>query len=111
MNQLPSLPEDTVMSEPEATVRRFRMKQEGQLVAKLLRALPLTVPSPFHFYSLSLPRSKTKSGAARGTLTTIRLGPGDDAAVLSPSGKSDLVLSCDAFIEGVHFQIKTHPAH
>jgi thiamine-monophosphate kinase len=86
------------------------MKQEGQLVAKLLRALPLTVPSPFHFSSLSLPRSKTKSGAARGTLTTIRLGPGDDAAVLSPSGKSDLVLSCDAFIEGVHFQIKTHPA-
>ena len=39
----------------------------------------------------------------------VRLGPGDDAAVLSPSGERDLVLSCDAFIEGIHFRPETHP--
>jgi thiamine-monophosphate kinase len=41
--------------------------------------------------------------------TGLHLGIGDDAAVLSSGGKNDWVLSCDAFLEGVHFLAKTHP--
>jgi thiamine-monophosphate kinase len=40
----------------------------------------------------------------------LRLGIGDDSAILSPGGRSDWVLSCDAFLEGVHFLAKAHPA-
>ena len=32
------------------------------------------------------------------------LGPGDDAAVLRPSGSHDLVATTDAFVEGRHFE-------
>jgi thiamine-monophosphate kinase len=39
----------------------------------------------------------------------LRLGIGDDGAIISCGGKSDWVLSCDAFLEGVHFLAKTHP--
>jgi thiamine-monophosphate kinase len=41
--------------------------------------------------------------------STLRLGPGDDAAILSPAREADLILSCDAFIENVHFDRKAHP--
>lgn len=41
--------------------------------------------------------------------SAIRLGIGDDAAILAPSGRSEWVLTCDAFLEGVHFLAKTHP--
>jgi thiamine-monophosphate kinase len=41
---------------------------------------------------------------------TLRLGIGDDAAVISPGGGSDWVLSSDAFLEGVHFLANRHPA-
>jgi thiamine-monophosphate kinase len=91
------------------------MKQERQLVEKILRAFRFTVPSPFDSSSLSSRRSNIKQAAGRALGVTrrgsasIRLGPGDDAAILSASRKSDVVLSCDAFIEGVHFQVKTHP--
>jgi thiamine-monophosphate kinase len=39
----------------------------------------------------------------------LRLGIGDDAAVLSPGGRTEWVVSCDTFLEGVHFRAKTHP--
>jgi thiamine-monophosphate kinase len=39
----------------------------------------------------------------------LKLGPGDDAAVLS-SGNSDWVLTCDQFLEGTHFLADVHPA-
>ena len=38
------------------------------------------------------------------------LGIGDDAAVLRPSGRVDCVLTCDAFLENVHFLPAVHPA-
>jgi thiamine-monophosphate kinase len=38
-----------------------------------------------------------------------RLGIGDDSAILAPNGSKDWVLSCDAFLEGVHFLAKVHP--
>jgi thiamine-monophosphate kinase len=33
----------------------------------------------------------------------VRLGPGDDAAVLAPSGEREIVVSTDAWVDGVHF--------
>ncbi len=46
----------------------------------------------------------------RFAFKSVRIGPGDDAAILAPSGETDWVLSCDAFLENVHFGRRTHPA-
>jgi thiamine-monophosphate kinase len=86
------------MSLSDATGRKFRMKQEGQLIEKILRGLG----------------SKTYSSISASRLRALRpmpitLGPGDDAAVLRPSGRTELVLTCDASLEGVHFRRDTHP--
>ncbi len=63
------------------------MMHESHLVEKIARAL-----------------SSDSRGAAR-----LRLGIGDDGAILSPAGRADWVLSCDAFLENVHFRANTHP--
>src|ERR1700721_3170072 len=105
-----------LMSVLGATGRRFRMKQERQLVEKILRALRSRKVSAFR--SPDLNPSKNSLGAPASTGRTradrassqVRLGAGDDAAILSPSSKTDLVMSCDAFLEGTHFRMKTHPA-
>src|SRR6202045_111828 len=39
----------------------------------------------------------------------LRLGIGDDAAIIAPSGRAEWVLTCDQFLEGVHFVADTHP--
>ncbi len=39
----------------------------------------------------------------------LRLGVGDDAAILRPVTGTEWALSCDQFIEGVHFLIDLHP--
>ncbi len=39
----------------------------------------------------------------------LRVGIGDDAAVVRPSPGSEWVLTCDQFIEGVHFLGNSHP--
>jgi thiamine-monophosphate kinase len=90
------------------------MKQESQLVEKILRSLRLNSTSSFSGSHLSWdrrspgPRSRS---AKRGSVlaTSVTLGPGDDAAVIAPSGKTELVLTCDASLEGVHFRRDTHP--
>jgi thiamine-monophosphate kinase len=41
--------------------------------------------------------------------SALRLGIGDDAAILAPTSRGEWVLTCDAFLEGVHFLAKTHP--
>jgi thiamine-monophosphate kinase len=41
--------------------------------------------------------------------TDLRLGIGDDAAIISPRSGTEWVLTCDAFLEDVHFHRKTHP--
>jgi thiamine-monophosphate kinase len=66
------------------------MHKEDQLVERITRKVP------------SIPGHR-----ASGVL---RLGIGDDSATLSPGGRNDWVLSCDAFLEGVHFLAKGHPA-
>jgi thiamine-monophosphate kinase len=45
------------------------------------------------------------------SVSTLRLGVGDDAAVVAAHPHSDWVVSSDAFLEGVHFWADTHPAH
>jgi thiamine-monophosphate kinase len=74
------------------------MKQERQLIEKILRGLG----------------SKSGSSFSASRLTAVRplpitLGPGDDAAVIRPSAKTALVLTCDASLEGVHFRRDFHP--
>ena len=65
------------------------MHNEDQLVERIVR----TVPSVLE----------------RRGKNTLGLGIGDDAAVLSPHSHKDWVLSCDAFLEGVHFLPNAHP--
>jgi thiamine-monophosphate kinase len=65
------------------------MDRESKLVAKIARAFP------------------SRAGGRRDA--ALRLGIGDDAAVIASRANHDWVLSCDAFIEGVHFLAKTHP--
>ena len=66
------------------------MHKEDQLVDRIARKVPSIV--------------------GRRALGALRLGIGDDSAILSPDGRKDWVLSCDAFLEGVHFLAKAHPA-
>jgi thiamine-monophosphate kinase len=47
---------------------------------------------------LALIRDWTETSAGR-----VRLGPGDDAAILAPSGDREIVVSTDAWVDGVHF--------
>src|SRR5580700_1391130 len=65
------------------------MHKEDQLVERIARKVPSIL-----------------GHRASGSL---RLGIGDDSAILSPGGRSDWVLSCDAFLEGVHFLAEAHP--
>jgi thiamine-monophosphate kinase len=65
------------------------MHKEDQLVERIARKVPSIL-----------------GHRASGVL---RLGIGDDSAILSPGGRSDWVLSCDAFLEGVHFLAKAYP--
>jgi thiamine-monophosphate kinase len=63
------------------------MAHESQLVEKIARAL--------------LPN--------RVASWRLKMGIGDDAAIVSPAARTEWVLSCDTFLERVHFRVKTHP--
>jgi thiamine-monophosphate kinase len=62
---------------------------EDRLIEKIARAIP-----------------SVRAQGGRG----IALGIGDDAAVLESRRGSRWVVSCDAFLEGVHFLMDRHPA-
>jgi thiamine-monophosphate kinase len=47
---------------------------------------------------------------AHPSRSMLRRGVGDDAAVLAPRPNTEWVISCDAFLEGVHFLADTHVA-
>ncbi len=68
------------------------MVQERQLVQKIARALA----------------SHPATSSRRKMSSRLKIGIGDDAALLSPAGRTDWVLSCDTFLENVHFQLNTH---
>jgi thiamine-monophosphate kinase len=67
------------------------MDREEQLIKRIARAIPSRV------------------GRGEGDVE-LRLGIGDDAAIIAASGRSNWVLSCDAFLEGVHFLADAYPA-
>jgi thiamine-monophosphate kinase len=50
------------------------------------------------------------SARGAGGRGDVRLGIGDDAAVGSPRAGCRWVLSCDAFLDGVHFRAESYPA-
>lgn len=54
-------------------------------------------------------RRDLASGAA-GELPRLKVGIGDDAALWRPSPGQEVVLTCDWFLEAVHFRRDTHPA-
>jgi thiamine-monophosphate kinase len=70
------------------------MDAETKLIRRIARAIPSEIGA--------------KKGAGR-RLGELRLGIGNDGAVLAPTGRSEWVLSCDAFLEGVHFLADRHP--
>jgi thiamine-monophosphate kinase len=66
---------------------------------QLIKELALTVPSRIGARAAGL---SPRAG--------VRLGIGDDAAVIVPGRRADLVVTCDAFLGGVHFLADRHPA-
>jgi thiamine-monophosphate kinase len=67
------------------------LDNEDQLIERIARAVP----------------SSRNAGRSHGEL---RLGIGDDAAIISAGRTTEWVLSCDAFLEGVHFLAGNYPA-
>jgi thiamine-monophosphate kinase len=69
------------------------MRSEAEIIERISRWLANSRPS-------------------RYKLAMLRAGIGDDAAVLRGARRAaDLVLSCDAFLENVHFRADVHPSH
>lgn len=64
---------------------------------QLIKELALVVPSEIGARAVG---SSNRAG--------VRLGIGDDTAVIVPGRKKDLVVTCDAFLEGVHFLADRH---
>jgi len=52
-------------------------------------------------------RIQRRIPSAQGGL--LRLGIGDDAAVLRPAPRADWIITCDQFLEDVHFLAAAHP--
>jgi thiamine-monophosphate kinase len=59
-----------------------------------------------HWIARAIRPRLSRSGGEYGLV----LGIGDDAAILSSGRGDEWVVSCDAFIEGVHFLAGVHPA-
>jgi thiamine-monophosphate kinase len=74
------------MADPVTTVLRTR---ESKLVARISAAVPST--------------------GVRAKRTGLRLGIGDDAALLAPRPGFDVVVSSDFFVEDAHFIARLHP--
>ncbi len=83
----------TLLADTATTVRKFSMNREDQLVERTVRKIP----------SISV-----RDGAG-GKVGDVRIGIGDDSAILAPNGRTGWALSCDSFIEDVHFLAKIHP--
>jgi thiamine-monophosphate kinase len=66
------------------------MDGEQSLIDRIRRAIP------------SRPRRPVLS------LSRLRLGMGDDAALISPARGLDFVVTCDAFLENIHFLPEVH---
>jgi thiamine-monophosphate kinase len=65
------------------------LDRETQLIERIARAVP------------------SARRGNRGART--RVGIGDDAAILTPGRNTEWALSCDAFLQGVHFLVQGYP--
>jgi thiamine-monophosphate kinase len=65
---------------------------EDKLIARLSRRIPAG-----------------RAGFGTAPFHEVRLGVGDDAAILRQSPKLEWVVSCDSSLEGVHFRHDSHP--
>jgi thiamine-monophosphate kinase len=68
------------------------LNREAQLIERIAKAVPSV--------------RGTRGGARTGR--GLRLGIGDDAAVLT-AGSAEWVLSCDALVDGIHFRAESYP--
>jgi len=66
---------------------------EDKLISRLARRIP----------------SVGRAGPGTAPHTGLRLGIGDDAAILRGSSKVEWVISCDSSLEGMHFRGDSHP--
>jgi thiamine-monophosphate kinase len=55
-------------------------------------------------------RIRAAASLPRGRNSAVRLGIGDDAALLTPRRGYETILTCDWFLEGTHFLRDKHPA-
>jgi thiamine-monophosphate kinase len=67
------------------------MRNESEIIARIARAM------------------RPAAGGLSSAPSRLILGIGDDAALFTPSRRSNLVLTSDAFLEGVHFVADVHP--
>src|SRR5271157_1013686 len=83
---------NSILGERRVTTgQSYRMISEDKLIERIARAIP-------------------SRGSDVSSGVKLRRGIGDDAAVVAPGARSDWVLSCDAFLEGVHFLASGYPA-
>lgn len=78
------------------------MANEDQLIERVRRRFPSTRARAL----LAYPEARR---GARLIDDGLRVGIGDDAAVLRPRGGAEWVVTTDAFLENVHFLRKVHP--
>jgi thiamine-monophosphate kinase len=70
------------------------MHSEDQLIDRIARAIP----------------SRRGAVFGKSSESGLRLGIGDDSAVIATGGTTDWIISCDAFLQDVHFSLDRHPA-
>jgi thiamine-monophosphate kinase len=73
-----------------------RIRTEDSLIQRIAKAVPSSTGA--------FPGGQGAAG------TRLLVGIGDDAAVIVPNSRTNLVLTCDAFLEGSHFLADVHPA-
>lgn len=75
------------------------------LIAEAASKKPLELPA------LANPATSHRRHLSPAALSSsvLCLAIGDDAAILAPTGKAEWVFTSDAFLENVHFLMKTHP--
>lgn len=74
------------------------MTAEDDLIKRVSRAVPASE------------RARGRRGSGAAGRAKLRLGIGDDAALLTVPRGGELVLSCDTTLEGIHFLADRHPA-
>ena len=82
----------------------------GGILVRVTQKKPPRTPSPRQTNEDALiERIARRLAGRRRAPATLRLGIGDDAAILRPGTRDDWVVSTDFSLESVHFRLDTHP--